>query len=119
MATGLTRKSRFQVAGARTVPIRSVTAAAAAQKPVQINEGEIMPVSRYDWGGTNLAIERLKGAVEPARQEVISHPLYHQLNSKDPVMTLMVHHAFSVSYFISLLKTQPPSTICVHMPLQP
>jgi len=119
MSTGLTRKIRFQVAGARTVPIRSVTAAAAAQKPVQINEGEIMPVSRYDWGGTNLAIERLKGAVEPARQKVISHPLYRQLNSKDAVMTFMEHHAFAVWDFMSLLKTLQRSLTCVQVPWVP
>src|SRR5260370_39403617 len=99
MSTGLTRKIRFQVAGARTVPIRSVTAAAAAQKPVQINEGEIMPVSRYDWGGTNLSIERLKGAVGPARQKVIHHPLYRQINCKAAVMTFIEHHAFAVWEF--------------------
>src|SRR5260370_30176528 len=78
-----------------------------------------MPVSRYDWGGTNLAIERLKGAVEPARQEVISHPLYHQLNSKDAVMTFMEHHALAVWDFMSLLKTLQRGLTCVQVPWVP
>src|SRR5260370_40636273 len=116
MSTGLTRKIRFQVAGARTVPIRSVTAAAAAQKPVQINEGEIMPVSRYDWGGTNLSIERRKGAGEPAPPEVISHPLYHPPNRKDAAMTFMEHHTFGGWDFMSFLKTLQRSLPCIKLP---
>src|SRR5215471_13822214 len=44
-------------------------------------------MSRYDWGGTNPAIEKLKDAVEPARQKVISHPLYGQLKTLQRSLT--------------------------------
>ena len=60
---------------------------------------------RYEWDGTNPGIDRLKAAVEPARQRVISHPLYGRLNGLDPVLTFMEHHAFAVWDFMSLLKS--------------
>jgi hypothetical protein len=78
-----------------------------------------MSESRYDWGGTNPAIERLKVAVEPARQKVISHPLYRQLNTKDAVLTFMEHHAFAVWDFMSLLKTLQRGLTCVQVPWVP
>lgn len=76
-------------------------------------------MSRYDWGGVNPAIERLKDAVAPARQQVISHPLYRQLNSTDAVMTFMEHHAFAVWDFMSLLKTLQRNLTCVQVPWVP
>jgi Protein of unknown function (DUF3050) len=79
----------------------------------------MMAVSRYEWGGTNPAIEKLKAAVEPARQQVVSHPLYHQLNTKDAVMTFMEHHAFAVWDFMSLLKTLQRRLTCVQVPWVP
>jgi hypothetical protein len=36
-------------------------------------------MSRYDWGGANPAIEKLKDCAGPARQKAISHPLCRQL----------------------------------------
>jgi hypothetical protein len=74
---------------------------------------------RYDWGGTNPAIERLKEAVEPARQKVVSHPLYEQLKSMDAVVTFMEHHAFAVWDFMSLLKTLQGRLTCVQVPWVP
>jgi hypothetical protein len=76
-------------------------------------------MSRYDWGGTNLAIERLKEAVDPARQKVLGHPLYRQLNTKDAVVTFMEHHAFAVWDFMSLLKTLQLRLTCVQVPWVP
>lgn len=76
-------------------------------------------MSRYDWGGTNLAIERLKESIEPARQKVISHPLYHQLNTMDAVVTFMEHHVFAVWDFMSLLKTLQRRLTCVEVPWVP
>ncbi len=76
-------------------------------------------MSRYDWGEVNPGIERLKDAVEPARQKVISHPLYHQLNSLEAVVTFMEHHAFAVWDFMSLLKTLQRSLTCVEVPWVP
>ena len=74
---------------------------------------------RYDWGETNPAIERLKDAMEPARQEVISHPLYRQIDNLDAVVTFMEHHVFAVWDFMSLLKTLQRSLTCVEVPWVP
>ena len=76
-------------------------------------------MSRYDWGGTNPAIERLKDSIEPARQKVISHPLYHQLNTVDAVVTFMEYHVFAVWDFMSLLKTLQRRLTCVQVPWVP
>ena len=76
-------------------------------------------MSRYEWGGTNPAIERLKGSVEPARQQVLSHPLYRELRTKDAVVAFMEQHVFAVWDFMSLLKTLQRSLTCVQVPWVP
>jgi Protein of unknown function (DUF3050) len=76
-------------------------------------------VPRYDWGGNNPAMEKLKGAVDPARQKVISHPLYGQLKSKDAVVTFMEYHAFAVWDFMSLLTSLQQNLTCVQIPWVP
>jgi DUF3050 family protein len=76
-------------------------------------------MTRYDWDGTNPAIETLKEAIEPARQKVVSHPLYQQLNTLDAVVTFMEHHAFAVWDFMSLLKTLQCRLTCVQVPWVP
>jgi len=76
-------------------------------------------MSRYDWQGTNPAIERLKGSIEPARRKVIGHPLYRQLTTVDSVVTFMEHHAFAVWDFMSLLKTLQCRLTCVQVPWVP
>jgi hypothetical protein len=76
-------------------------------------------MSRYDWGETNPAIERLKVAVEPARNRVISHPLYHRLGTLGTVVKFTEHHAFAVWDFMSLLKTLQGRLTCVQVPWVP
>jgi len=76
-------------------------------------------MSRYDWNGSNPAIEELKTAIEPARQKVINHPVYKQLNTLDAVVTFMEHHSFAVWDFMSLLKTLQRSLTCVEVPWVP
>nr|ARD70879.1 hypothetical protein [Micromonospora echinospora] len=76
-------------------------------------------MSRYDWGGSTPAIDKLKDAVEPARQKVIGHPLYGQLNTVDAVVTFMEHHVFAVWDFMSLLKSLQRQLTCVEVPWVP
>jgi hypothetical protein len=83
------------------------------------DEREETFMSRYDWKGSDPSIERLRTAIEPIRREVVSHPLYHQLNSMDAVVTFMEHHAFAVWDFMSLLKTLQRSLTCVQVPWVP
>ena len=74
---------------------------------------------RYDWGETNPAIEQLKQAIEPARREVIGHPLYRRLATLDTVTAFMEHHVFAVWDFMSLLKTLQRRLTCVQVPWVP
>ncbi|RFS86591.1 DUF3050 domain-containing protein [Actinomadura spongiicola] len=76
-------------------------------------------MSRYDWDDTDPAIERLKQAVESARDKVIGHPLYQRLNTQDAVVTFMEHHVFAVWDFMSLLKSLQRSLTCVQVPWVP
>lgn len=76
-------------------------------------------MSRYEWGETNPAIDKLKSAIEPARQKVISHPLYGQLNNMDAVLTFMEYHVFAVWDFMSLLKSLQRQLTCVQVPWLP
>lgn len=76
-------------------------------------------MSRYQWAGTSPAIKKLKDSVEPIRQEVLSHPLYRELKTKEAVVTFMEHHAFAVWDFMSLLKTLQRGLTCVQVPWVP
>ncbi|GAB3258707.1 DUF3050 domain-containing protein [Kineosporia babensis] len=76
-------------------------------------------MSRYDWGETNPGIEKLKEAIEPARQKVVNHPIYQQLNTKEAVVTFMEHHSYAVWDFMSLLKVLQRSLTCVEVPWVP
>lgn len=76
-------------------------------------------MSRYEWESTHPGIERLKEAVEPARQKVINHSIYHELNSLGAVATFMEHHAFAVWDFMSLLKALQMRLTSVQVPWVP
>jgi len=76
-------------------------------------------MSRYEWDGTNTGVERLKQAVAPARNKVISHPMYHRLDGLDAVLTFMEHHVFAVWDFMSLLKSLQRDLTCVQVPWVP
>jgi hypothetical protein len=76
-------------------------------------------VSRYEWDRTDPAVERLRAAVEPARQRVVGHPLYRALGTLPAVTTFMEHHVFAVWDFMSLLKTLQGQLTCVRVPWVP
>jgi hypothetical protein len=76
-------------------------------------------MSRYEWDGTNPGIENLKGAIEPSRQKVLSHAIYHQLTTVDAVVMFMEHHVFAVWDYMSLLKSLQRQLTCVEVPWLP
>jgi hypothetical protein len=76
-------------------------------------------MSRYDWDNRNPSIEKLKEAIEPDRQAVLSHPVYGRLSTVDAVVTFMEHHVFAVWDFMSLLKTLQRTLTCVEVPWVP
>lgn len=76
-------------------------------------------MSRYEWDGTNQGVELLKQAIAPARNAVISHPMYHSLDGLAAVQTFMEHHVFAVWDFMSLLKSLQRQLTCVAVPWVP
>ena len=76
-------------------------------------------MSRYEWDDTNAGVEQLKQAVSPARNAVISHPMYRKLDGLAAVRTFMQHHVFAVWDFMSLLKSLQRQLTCVEVPWVP
>jgi hypothetical protein len=76
-------------------------------------------MSRYDWDATHPGIARLQKAVDEARTRVITHPLYHHLDTHAAIVTFMSHHVFAVWDFMSLLKSLQRNLTCVTVPWVP
>lgn len=76
-------------------------------------------MSRYDWGKTHPGIERLEEDVTEARERVVKHPLYANLDTHDAIVTFMEHHIFAVWDFMSLLKSLQRNLTCVTVPWIP
>ncbi|MFC6159096.1 DUF3050 domain-containing protein [Kribbella sp. NPDC058693] len=76
-------------------------------------------MSRYDWGQTHPGIEQLEKAVSEARDKVVQHPLYANLDTHEALVTFMEHHVFAVWDFMSLLKSLQRELTCVTVPWIP
>lgn len=76
-------------------------------------------MSRYDWGQTHPGIELLEKAVSEARDKVVQHPLYANLDTHESLVTFMEHHVFAVWDFMSLLKSLQRELTCVTVPWIP
>jgi hypothetical protein len=76
-------------------------------------------MSRYDWSDTHPGIDKLKARIEPARDRVVSHPLYSALDTHQAITTFMEHHVFAVWDFMSLLKSLQRQLTCVELPWVP
>ncbi|WP_327064963.1 DUF3050 domain-containing protein [Kitasatospora sp. NBC_01250] len=78
-----------------------------------------MSSDRYHWDRSHPGLTSLREAIEPVRQEVVSHPLYRRLDSLERVRTFQERHVFAVWDFMSLLKCLQQRLTCVQVPWVP
>src|SRR5689334_11494107 len=76
-------------------------------------------MARCDWGKQHRGIDELRRAVDPARQRVVTHPVYGRLRSLQDAVTFMESHVFAVWDFMSLLKSLQRTLTCVEVPWVP
>jgi hypothetical protein len=67
----------------------------------------------------NPRIQLLREEIEPLRQQLISHPVYHHIRTLDDLRTFMEIHVFAVWDFMSLLKSLQQALTCVSLPWMP
>jgi hypothetical protein len=64
-------------------------------------------------------IAQLKTEIEPLREQLITHPLYQNINTIDSLHIFMQHHVFAVWDFMSLLKALQQNLTCTILPWMP
>ncbi|SFC79702.1 Protein of unknown function [Flexibacter flexilis DSM 6793] len=67
----------------------------------------------------NEAIGKLQTDIEPLRQQIITHPVYAQIQTPEELRLFMQHHIFAVWDFMSLLKTLQNALTCTAVPWFP
>jgi hypothetical protein len=64
-------------------------------------------------------IEQMKQTLQPIREKLISHPLYHSLQSLEDLQRFSESHVFAVWDFMSLLKALQMRLTCTTVPWVP
>jgi hypothetical protein len=66
-----------------------------------------------------VSLDQISRAIDPLRQALLDHPIYHDLRTPQAMRTFMEHHVFAVWDFMSLLKTLQQRLSCVAVPWVP
>ncbi|NIG52395.1 DUF3050 domain-containing protein [Chitinophaga sp. Cy-1792] len=66
-----------------------------------------------------MSVKKIQETIAPAREQVVAHPLYAELQSLDDVRTFMKYHVYAVWDFMSLLKGLQQQLTCVNVPWIP
>ncbi|RZK55303.1 MAG: DUF3050 domain-containing protein [Hymenobacter sp.] len=64
-------------------------------------------------------IKELQAELQPARQQLVDHPLYYSITSLADLRVFMQHHVFAVWDFMSLLKALQRDLTCTTLPWVP
>ncbi len=76
-------------------------------------------VDRYHWDRTHPGLTSLQESIDEVRREVVTHPMYRELNSLGRVRTFLGSHVFAVWDFMSLLKTLQRELTGISVPWVP
>ncbi len=66
-----------------------------------------------------MSLEQLRTAIDPLRQSLLAHPIYHDLRGPQALRTFMEHHVFAVWDFMSLVKALQQRLCCITVPWIP
>lgn len=64
-------------------------------------------------------IDALQDSLNPTRNKLISHQLYHALDTKEKITLFMENHVFAVWDFMSLIKALQKNLTCTSVPWTP
>jgi hypothetical protein len=64
-------------------------------------------------------INKIKNLIEPLRQEIINHKVYHAINNLEDLRVFMQYHIYAVWDFMSLLKSLQNNLTCTSVPWFP
>src|SRR2546421_13084653 len=68
---------------------------------------------------TVVSVDRIRAAIQPLRQALLLHPIYHDMRGPQALRTFMEHHVFAVWDFMSLIKALQQRLCCVSVPWVP
>ncbi|PSL49287.1 Protein of unknown function (DUF3050) [Chitinophaga niastensis] len=66
-----------------------------------------------------MSISKIQETIASTREQVVSHPLYAELQTLEDVRTFMQYHVYAVWDFMSLLKGLQQQLTCVNVPWVP
>ncbi len=64
-------------------------------------------------------VQQLQAELQPARQQMVDHPVYRHLQTLADLRVFMEHHVYAVWDFMSLLKALQRELTCVELPWVP
>jgi len=84
--------------------------------------GEVLSLSN-DWAdgqkSDSQSFENVSASVQPLRQRLIDHPVFHAIDTLEDLQVFMEHHVFAVWDFMALLIALQQRLTCVAVPCQP